>query len=433
MSNNGAISVSRLNQTVRSSIEGDPRLQNIWVEGEVFNYNKHPSGHIYFSLKDETSAIRCTFFKGANLKQRDVQIQNGMRILAGGSVSVYIQRGDYQLNVQRVIPSGEGELRLKIERLKKQLFDEGVFDPARKKEIPFYPVTIGVATAPRGAAIQDIIRVARTRNPYINIILSPCLVQGDGSVESIVSAIQDLNRPELGVDVIIAGRGGGSFEDLLSFNEEAVVRAYASSSVPIVSAVGHEIDHPLSDFAADAYAATPSAAAEMVVPVYADLEEKVNDFEFRLRAGLRSRYRVERDKLDRLVQSRVFQEPGVMLQQRSQTLDFLFRDLRSSMMQKVQQSNRLMVPSLGLEMLYERHVSRLKGKFELADERLRNFSPLATLKRGFSVIRNGQGKVIRKASDAKKGENLEVILERGTLQVEVREIQEKGLLDQHHE
>ncbi|MEQ9363681.1 MAG: exodeoxyribonuclease VII large subunit, partial [Leptospirales bacterium] len=309
-------SVSRLNLSIRDKLQGDRALQGMWLEGEVFNVNYHTSGHVYFSLKDGQSAIRCTFFRGANQKFKHIRLTNGMQILAGGGVSVYAPRGEYQFNVSRVMLAGEGELRLKIEEVKRRLQGEGLFDVGRKKLLPELPVTVGIATAPTGAAIRDVLRTIDRRYPNMNILLAPCTVQGDSAAASIIEAIEALNRPEFEVDVIIAGRGGGSFEDLLAFNDEGVVRAYANSRVPIISAVGHEIDHPLCDLAADVYAPTPTGAAEIAVPIFEDLAEQIEDCGLRLKVALRNRYRNEKGRLERIFQSRVYTNPQSMLEDR---------------------------------------------------------------------------------------------------------------------
>ncbi len=412
---------SRLNLTVRDRLQGDPGLQGIWIEGEVFNLNYHTSGHVYFSLKDAQSAVRCTFFRNANQRHKHIRLQNGMRILAAGGLSVYTPRGEYQFNVQRVMLAGEGELRLKIEELKKRLHAEGLFDPARKQALPFLPTTVGVATAPTGAAVRDIHRTLRRRFPNVNILLAPCVVQGDDASVSIVEAIEALNDPRFGVDVIIAGRGGGSFEDLLPFNDEAVVRAYANSRVPIVSAVGHEIDHPLSDLAADVYAPTPTGAAEMVVPVYEDLVETVDDCGLRLRVALHNRHRSERDRLNRIFTSRVYENPQSMFQERAQSLDILSRELRQALQARVARARSELQNSAGMSMLFERNLSRFARRFSIADERLQNFSPLGTLQRGFAVVRNAKKDVIRRAKDVRVGEELQVLLGEGELWVKVEQ------------
>ncbi len=415
-------SVAWLTRTIRDTLQYEERLQNIWIEGEVFNLTYHSSGHIYFSLKDNEAVINCTFFRGANQRFRHIRVSEGMKLLACGGVSVYVPRGSYQFNVTRIMVAGEGELRARIEELKKKLYREGLFDPARKKPLLYLPVTIGVATAPTGAAIQDIIRVARTRYPHINILLAPCLVQGDGAVDSIRGAIQALQDPRWGVDVIIAGRGGGSFEDLMAFNEEPVVRAFAACTVPIIAAVGHEIDHPLADLAADAYAPTPSAAAELAVPEYDALADRVEENALRLRMGLKNRHRTARERFLRVLKARVFQNPKMVLEQPAQRVDLAFKDLRTRMLQLVRESSFRLSRFDKLPALFEKNTARLSRRFSLATERLQNFSPLGTLSRGFAVVRDDRRNVIRGTEQVAPGQTLEVILSRGRLNVNVTEI-----------
>lgn len=422
-----ALSVSGFNLLVRDRLQGDPNFRDVWVEGEISNLNLHSSGHIYFSLKDDQSALRCTFFRGANQRFRHLRLTNGQQLLAQGSISVYAPRGEYQLNVTRVLLAGEGELRLRIEELKRRLQAEGLFAPEKKRELPGLPMTLGVATAPTGAAIQDIIRVARRRFPHLNILLAPCKVQGDGAADSIIAAIQALNRPELGVDLIIAGRGGGSFEDLLAFNDEGVVRAYAASEIPIISAVGHEIDHPLSDLAADAYAATPTAAVEMAIPVYEELAETIEDCTLRLRVALKNRHRTDRERLLRLMRSRVYETPQSILQDRQQTLDLLTRDLRQTLQTVLKDARNRLSDFALLPAYYDRRVQAAGQRFAVAAERLENFSPLATLKRGYAVVRTEQRRAILRARDVRPGDRVEALLAEGRLQLRVESVEDAGL------
>ena len=415
-------SVSRLNLSIRDKLQGDRTLQSIWIEGEVFNVNYHTSGHVYFSMKDGQSAIRCTFFRGANQKYKHVRLTNGMQVLAGGGVSVYAPRGEYQFNVSRVMLAGEGELRLKIEEVKRRLDAEGLFRPERKKNLPALPVTVGIATAATGAAIRDILRTIERRYPDMNILLAPCTVQGETAPASIIEAIAALNEPRFGVDVIIAGRGGGSFEDLLAFNDEAVVRAFAASRLPIISAVGHEIDHPLSDLAADVYAPTPTGAAELAVPVYEDLAEQIEDCTLRLKVALRNRYRNEKSRLERIFQSRVYTNPLTMLEDRAQRLDYLSRELRSATQGRLRDAALRLQKFDAVPMLYDRSLQKASRRFLLAEGRLQKFSPLGTLKRGYAVVRNAARDVIRSPAAVRKGERLEVLLGEGSLQVDVAEI-----------
>jgi exodeoxyribonuclease VII large subunit len=416
--------VSRLNQVVSDTIQRESRLQNIWVEGEIYNLTYHNSGHIYFSLKDERASVGCTFFSAANKNFRDIRLRDGMKIVAKGSVSVYQQRGSYQLNVTQVLATGEGELRIKIEQLKKKLYAEGLFDPKRKRKLPILPITLGVATAPTGAAIQDIIRVARYRFPNINILLAPCLVQGEEAIGSIIAAIDALNRPEFEVDVIIAGRGGGSFEDLLAFNDESVVRAYHNSRVPIISAVGHEIDTPLTDLAADAAAPTPSAAAESAVPVIADLLERLDESEHRLRSALFNQHRNEQSRLFQIMKSRVYLNPVSILEPFQQSIDIASKDLIQKKSDFLREAKERVKRHDSIDLFYEKRIASLRNGFSIATERLNNFSPLATLGRGYSVVRNLKGDVIRSGGDVTPGETLDVLLAEGGLTVEVRSIRD---------
>lgn len=415
-------SVSQVNSVVREKLQNDSQLRNLWVEGEIFNVNYHSSGHIYFSIKDAQSNLSATFFRNANARFTHIRLQNGMRILAGGAISVYAPRGSYQLNITRIMLAGEGELRLQIEELKNRLHREGIFDPSLKKIMPFYPVTLGIVTAPTGAAVQDIIRVARTRYPEINILLAPCRVQGDEAPGSICEAIRLLNDPALGVDVIIAGRGGGSFEDLLPFSNETVVRAFAKSRLPIVSAVGHEIDHPLSDMAADKYAATPSAAAEMVVPESGLLRDLIDDCGLRLRIALRNHHRNATERLQRVLQSRVYQEPHSLWQQREQELDLLVRDLRNSLENALISGRTIYAQHTRLlPVYYRRTLDQKRSRFELLAERLQNFSPLGTLDRGYAIVRDKHKNIIRNANQVQIGDALELLLAKGRLSVELKE------------
>lgn len=412
-------SVSALNTIIRERLQNDPLLQNIWLEGEILNLTKHSSGHIYFSLKDEHSVIQCTFFRGANSRYSGIPLKNGLRVMARGSVTVYLPRGGYQLNVVRVLPTGEGDLRLKIEQLKKKLHHEGLFSPERKRRLPAMPLTLGVVTAPTGAAIQDIIRVSRRRFPDINIILAPCIVQGDEAPSSIISAIEALNEIDRPVDVIIAGRGGGSFEDLLAFNDESVVRAYAASRIPIISAVGHEIDSPLTDLAADASASTPSAAAEMAVPVYDDIIEQLEDGHLRNKLQLHNRQKMCRESLRRIRQSRIWEKPGAFLEMPAQHLDLIVRELKSMMFDRVRENRNRLGKYDTLPYLYQKKMDGFGRRFAVADERLRGFSPLATLKRGYAVVRNEKGRVIRSYREVQDDEGLEILLSEGVLDVRV--------------
>lgn len=424
MSERRVFSITQLNFLVRDILHNELHLQGIWVEGEITNYTQHASGHIYFNLKDEQCSVSCTFFRGSNIRQRDLRIANGMRVQARGSISVFPARGQYQFNVHQVLPAGEGLLRARIEQLKRKLHAEGLFDSSRKRALPRFPFTLGVATAPTGAAIQDIIRVARSRFPGINILLAPCVVQGPDAPDSIQFAIELLNRSELGVDVIIAGRGGGSFEDLLPFNDEGVVRAFASSTVPVVSAVGHEIDHPLSDLAADDYAPTPSAAAERVVPVIQSTLDRIEEQALRIRYALITNHRRGKERLRRTLSSRVHRQPRSALEPFMLGLDSIDEEMRNALRLNLDSGLRRLERARDLGLLFEARLRRHSSKFDVISERLMNYSPLGTLKRGYAVVRSPAKTVIRSAGQAAPGDPLEVILAEGRLLVEVRSVEE---------
>lgn len=421
--------IAQLNDTVVQAIGRDPRLVSVWVRGEVSNLKFHSSGHAYFSLKDPRAQVNCTFFKSALARHRGPRLQEGDDVLARGRPSIFGQRGTYQFNVQEIRPAGLGEIRQRLEELKHRLHSEGLFAAARKRRLPAYPLTIGVATAPGGAAVQDIIRVARSRFQDINIIVVPCVVQGPAAAASIASAIALLNSPELQIDVIVAGRGGGSFEDLLPFSDEVVVRAFAASRLPIVSAVGHEIDTPICDFAADAAAPTPSAAAERAVPVMADVLAGLEDSALRLRVSLQNRRRYEAARLQRAIDSPVYGEPVTILQTRAQTLDVLSRELRTYLQNRLHLAHRRLEPSASLNVRFAGMLGRLRGRFELLAERLQNLSLRSTLERGFAIVRTGEGIILRAAEEASAGERLEVLLGRGSLWVAVQELRPDNLSD----
>ena len=302
-----ALSVSELNEYVRRLLAGDVLLRSVEVTGEISGYKHHISGHRYFSLKDAGARVQCVMFR-QNAMSLDFQPKDGMQVRVSASASLFPRDGSYQLYVNRMQERGAGDLYQKFEALKRKLSAEGLFDPAIKREIPLTPRYIGIATSATGAAVRDIIRVARRRAPNVGIILAPCAVQGADAAGEIVAAIQALNRDGR-PDVILAGRGGGSMEDLWAFNEECVARAIAASSIPTISCVGHETDFTIADFVADVRAATPSMAAEIAVPVIAELRKTLNGLAGRFNSALIQSNRLRRAQLARLTASPVFRDP----------------------------------------------------------------------------------------------------------------------------
>lgn len=396
--NRTVLSVTELTEAIKDDLEG--RFPNVWVEGEISNFKRHSSGHLYFTLKDAGAALSAVCFRYAATKL-DFEPDSGKKVQALGAITVYPPRGNYQIKVQRMIPAGMGELQLAFEKLKKKLEGEGLFDRARKRPLPFMPRIVGVVTSPTGAAIRDIVNVLTRRFPNVTMVLCPARVQGPGSKEEIVSAIERLNALEPRPDVLIVGRGGGSLEDLWAFNEELVARAIVASAIPVVSAVGHEVDFSIADFVADRRAPTPSAAAELVVPERAELLERVNKLEGRCALAVKRRWALAAERFTRLLARPCWKRPLERIQLLQQRID----DLTSTL-------------SLHVRALFRDCASR----FERATSRLEALSPVATLARGFSLAtRADDSKPVRSVNDVKSGDKIDVKLAEGRLRCEVLE------------
>ena len=360
-----ALSVSELNEYARKLLATDPLLRSVEVSGEISGYKHHYSGHRYFSLKDENARVQCVMFR-QNAMGLGFQPVDGMRVTVRASASIYPQNGSFQLYVTAMRQAGQGDLYIRFEKLKQKLMAEGLFDPARKREIPAMPRTIGVVTSRTGAAIRDIIHVARRRNPNVGIVVSPCLVQGAEAAADIVRAIERLNRRG-GCDVMLVGRGGGSIEDLWAFNEEPVARAIAASRIPVVSCVGHEVDFTIADFVADLRAPTPSAAAELAVPELSGLKKALDDMVTRLAGALNSGQRVRRLALEKLCASGIMTRPErALTEPRRMQVDGLERRLGLAARQRLEEERR---------------------RLETLDASLRALDPEAVLDRGYAVIR----------------------------------------------
>lgn len=435
--------VSELTSEIRELLEG--ALPSLWVQGEISNFRPAPSGHYYFTLKDESSQIRCVMFKTQNrfLKFRPA---DGLDVVVWGSLAVYAPRGEYQLILDTMEPRGIGSLMLAFEQLKGKLAAEGLFDAARRKPLPPFPKTVGLVTSRKGAAVRDMIRIAGRRYPAVNILLSSTSVQGDKAPEEIVAAIERLCRAG-DPDVIIIGRGGGSIEDLWAFNDERVVRAVAACPIPIVSAVGHETDFTLTDFAADMRASTPSAAAELVVPDRRELEQGVVHMVARLRNSMSSlgeRFRgLVREMLKRLY------DPRRAIQERRQRLDDLSTRLVNLVRRRVTHLRQEALATA--QRLRPEHVRKTiaRGKDEstilshrmvrsihatLKDSqrsvedlasRLKALSPRAVLSRGYSItMRRDSAAVIKDAALVETGEDVVVRLHRGELDCRVTQKKE---------
>ena len=391
-------SVSEVNRHIRHILEGN--IPNLFIEGEISNYKHHSSGHIYFSLKDEMSSIRCVFFRQNNQKL-DFKPKNGDEIVCGGKISVFEKAGNYQINIQRMILSGKGKLQQKFELLKAKLLHEGLFESVHKKEIPSFPSKIGVVTSSTGAAIQDIRNVLTRRFPC-RIFLYPAAVQGETAAKDIIRGIEYFNLHK-SVDVIIIGRGGGSQEDLFCFNDEALARTIFASIIPIVSAVGHEIDYTISDFVADLRAPTPSAAAELVVPDKEEFLSRITSSWKHLCNQIRHYVVTNHHKFD-ILENKINQNhPKKKVESYQQLLD----ELQS-------------------KLLYHIKFSCLKKvqKIDLLEQVLQELSPYEIIKRGYSIIRS-ERKLLRSVEHFSDGQNLEFILKDGSVSCQIDKVEKQ--------
>ena len=398
-------SVSELNLMIKSLLEGDRTFTNIQIQGEISNFKRYSSGHCYFTLKDAGGVLKAVMFRNQARSLR-FEPQNGDTVVAIGRVGVYERDGVYQLYTDLLLPLGAGDLMLAYEELKKKLTEEGLFDSERKRELPLNPKTVGMITSPSGAAVRDMITVARRRNRGIKLLLFPVKVQGDGSAAEIVRAIRFMNKHRL-ADVLIVGRGGGSIEELWAFNEEPVVRAIAASEIPVVSAVGHETDFTLSDFAADRRAATPSQAAELVVADADSYLRYVEELTARGERVLVHQLEQAQHKLQRLQGSWVLSKPERWLEALQQRTDMAMRQLQGRM---------------------ESVLQKRQHKFGLLVARLDALSPLTVLARGYSITKTDSGRALRSIADVRWGEELRTQVADGDVisvvqQVERREKQ----------
>lgn len=383
------LSVSQVNLYIKQILDNDLLMSDVTVKGEISNFKLHSSGHMYMSLKDETGVMRAVMFRGASSKI-NFKPENGMKVIARGRVSVYERDGQYQLYINSMEQEGVGSLHIAFEELKQRLFEEGLFDQSKKKPLPKYPKRIGVVTAPTGAAIRDIINILSRRFSYSDVLIYPVLVQGENSAKSIVSAIKYFNNAK-NVDVMIVGRGGGSIEDLWSFNEEVVARAIFESEIPIVSAVGHEIDFTIADFVADLRAPTPSAAAELVVPSGDELIEKFDNVYTRLRNSAMRIVESRKLVLSGCVDKPAFKNPIIKVADKKITLDNLVH--RFEMAEKVLLDRKKQLLSAG--------ISKLDA-----------LSPLGTISRGFSIA-SGDSGIIKSVRQVKSGDEINIAVSDG--------------------
>ena len=401
---NNALTVSELNEYVKMLLENNAALKDIWVCGELSGVKVYSSGHMYFSLKDSGSVVSCVMFR-TSLAGLDFTPEDGMQVLLHGRLSSYVPRGQYQLITDRIIPDGAGSLAIAFEQLKRKLEAEGLFDPARKKPMPKHPRRIGIITSASGAAVHDIIRVAKKRYKGVELLIFPSLVQGDKAAAYLAGGIQYfhsvMDNPQQCVDIIIIGRGGGSMEDLWAFNDERLARTVAASQIPVVSAVGHEVDFTICDFVSDLRAATPSAAAELVIPDASAMEAHLHDLSQRLSRPVKHLLSVYAVKLKHLSSAKSLTSPQGVLEQRADALE------------KTQQR---MTHATQVSLERKTHeLQRLTAQMEA-------LSPLSVLSRGYAMAQDTDGRVVTSVASVERDDVLKLRFSDGQISALVTEV-----------
>jgi exodeoxyribonuclease VII large subunit len=418
--------VSEITHEVKSLILQRFGRDPFWVKGELSNYRgPNHSGHMYFRLKDAGAVLNCVFFRNANRKL-NVEIKDGLEILAFGRLDLWEPGGNYQLIIEELRPGGAGELYLRFEQRKKKLESEGLFASERKRPLPEFPQRVGVITSPTGAVIRDIIHVIRNRCPFIKVLLYSVKVQGEGAAAEIARAIEEMNRPEHKLEVLIVGRGGGSIEDLWAFNEELVARAIAGSRLPVISAVGHQTDFTIADFVSDQRAATPSQAAELAVPNVSELHRRV---ELVIRNIVRELVRVRdlaTQRLTALARSTALRDPRMVLRDRTQRVDLAVERLIDRLTRRRDRdAERVASASESLRVRLSRYLRPHQLQFERVASNLGLLNPLAILERGYSVVKTGAGGIVKLAKQVRQGDEVEVKLYEGGLACQVTKIFER--------
>ena len=400
MQNTLVLSVSQLNRYIKMNFDADENLANIFISGEISNFTNHyRTGHLYFTLKDDSAAVRAVMFN-SSAKRLKFMPEDGMKVIARGRVSVYEASGQYQLYVDDMQPDGVGALNLAYEQLKEKLQKEGLFSEHHKKPLPPYPEKVGVITSPTGAAVRDIINVLGRRFPYAEIVFCPVLVQGEGAHLQLTDAVNLFNS-ERAADVIIIGSGGGSIDDLWEFNDEGLARAVYNSEIPVISAVGHETDFTICDFVADMRAPTPSAAAELAVPDANELQYALSTLKNRMFLNVSSGIADRRSRLEYLTSKGALKSPDEMLSNRSQRLDTAFSKMLSS---------------------YENRIGGKKVEFISAATALSKLDPMSVLMRGFAFVSDKNGKNVYSSQALAKGDKINVRFHDGSAVCEVKEI-----------
>ncbi|UCE23065.1 MAG: exodeoxyribonuclease VII large subunit [Candidatus Aminicenantes bacterium] len=415
--------VTEVTRMVKMELESAFPL--LWVEGEISNFHRHHSGHLYFTLKDETSQLRTVMFRG-EARKVPFELKDGLQVVARGRINVYEPRGEYQLIVELLEPKGKGALQLAFEQLKEKLKKEGLFDPALKKKLPVLPKKVGVVTSPRGAAIVDIIRTLERRFARLHILLYPVKVQGEGAAEEIVEGIDYLGSlPD--IDVIIVGRGGGSIEDLWAFNEEQVARAIYRCTIPVISAVGHEIDFTIADFVADIRASTPSVAAEMVIEEEESFRERIENLEKRLVHNQRFALQEWKHEVFSLTQHRAFQNMRINLlnlEQKVDDLEMKAWNAIKNMQQKISEDkSRAELMEEKIRNALRGMLQQLQARWETLSAQLHNLSPLNILKKGYALCwKDGGQYLVRRIDEVEKEKEMTVSFFKGEFTCLVKDV-----------
>jgi exodeoxyribonuclease VII large subunit len=422
--NDPYLSVTALTRYIKHKVDIDDNLKNVYLKGEISNFKAHSSGHYYFSLKDETSLIKAIMFKSSTAKL-DFEPKEGMKVLVKGSISVYEAGGTYQIYVTEMQEDGIGNLYILFEKLKKKLMEEGLFDAKYKKKIPVYPKKIGIVTAQTGAAIRDILSTIQRRYPICETYLFPCLVQGENAPISIIQQIKKADQ--YGMDVLIVGRGGGSFEDLNCFNDEGVARAIFEAQTPIISAVGHEIDYTIADFVADLRAPTPTGAAELAVPNMIDVKNMVSQYHIRLNEAMMKKVNYLKLVMDSIKNSFVIKSPNMMFENKKQLVDVKREKINELLLKKVNnkkteleyiRKNRILLnPTILLE--------NRKLDLETKIGKLELLNPLSVLKRGYSITYKNEC-ALKSVEDIHQKDSIRIRLHDGMVHATVTEVEKNG-------
>ena len=411
------VSISDLTRYIKAKFDMDHHLNKVYIKGEISNFKHHTRGHLYFTLKDENSRIAALMF-ASSAARLNFNPEDGQKVLVCGRISVYEATGNYQIYVESMEQDGIGNLYLEFEKLKKKLKEKGMFDEAHKKPIPKYPKKIGIITAPTGAAIRDILSTIKRRYPICENILFPALVQGENAKESIVKQINTAQDYDL--DVIICGRGGGSIEDLWAFNEEIVAEAIYNCKIPIISAVGHEIDFTIADYVADLRAPTPTGAAEMAVPNYLDIINLINQYKIRLNEGVNNTIKKNQVRLDNITSSFVLKNPMSLYEIKEQKLDNLIDSLNKLIKNKLDNSKTRYLNVTSSNILKEPTNLFIKKQhqFEILLNKVQILNPMSLLDKGYSVVKK-DNKTIKNVKDIKIDDEINITLSKGIINAKV--------------